>query len=210
MKDVNPPKYRLHPHENFAVSAVNIELWGFLKCPLLKAIAIAEVLAVLPGHQLEGLRSIRYEHARLIPGIARWIRLRGPGKQLGRYDRSTQTITIHATKDRWTLFKVLFHELGHFVYFRVLSSSDRKFWVTTLSTQESSVTRYGQRNAAEDFAECYAAFLMTPYAMQQRPLKNRFMRGVVFQGAEIEFSALQEIVLRSSTDDCQKTLDQLI
>jgi|GEM_PF-1053495 len=210
MKAIKPPKFRLYPEGSAAMSAVNIELWGFLKCPQVNAIAIAEALAVVPAHHLEGLRSVHYEHSRMIAGFSRWIRLKGPGKQLGRYDRASQTITLHAAADREALFAALFHELGHFVYFRVLSPADRKSWVIGLSAQESSVSRYGERNAAEDFAECYSAFLMRPYAMQQRPLKNRFMRSVVFQGAALDLDVLQQIVMRSSQDDRHKSLDQLI
>ena len=47
--------------------------------------------------------------------------------------------------------------------------------------QDSFVTDYASLNAAEDFAESYVSYLLTPEELQSIPLKYRFMDEFVFK-----------------------------
>ncbi|UAA37606.1 hypothetical protein KIH87_12890 [Paraneptunicella aestuarii] len=68
---------------------------------------------------------------------------------------------------------MLLHEIGHHVFRRILTSSERKKWVTELYPVEGNVTRYAQTNANEDFAESYACFYTNP--LELKKLNKKFL-----------------------------------
>lgn len=177
---------------------------------MVAAEGVAQALSVLPAHLLEGLKSIHYEPIPLLPGITRWIRMPGRKNLLGRYDPKSCTIHLHAADSRSSLFYALFHELGHFVYFRVISPAEKKRWVTRVYQAEAPVSQYGGRNAAEDFAEAFALVLSDPELLGGRPLKARFLRETVFRSARINQSVLDDIVSRSRESDVESRLDRLV
>ena len=102
---------------------------------------------------------------------------------------------------------MLFHELGHFVYFRVISSFEKKQWVTEVHPVEEAVTRYGRRNAAEDFAEAFALYVQAPGELAGLPGKYRFMRDAVFKGRPVDQVGLAEIILGEADGDGDAPLD---
>jgi len=77
-------------------------------------------------------------------------------------------------------YHVLFHEIGHFVYFLSISSQLKKNWVTKTHKTEPFVSALSKRNAAEDFAECYAIYLSKPERLKQSPQKYNFIHQNVF------------------------------
>jgi len=77
---------------------------------------------------------------------------------------------------------VLHHEIGHHVFERVLDSTWRKRWVALFKPGSRFITRYAARNAAEDFAECYATFVRNPKRLERLTTKYAFLRDNVFGG----------------------------
>jgi Zn-dependent protease with chaperone function len=53
---------------------------------------------------------------------------------------------------------MLYHEIGHHVYNHVISSTQKKQWVTQIYPQKRFISDYAATNASEDFAETYAFY----------------------------------------------------
>ncbi len=79
-------------------------------------------------------------------------------------------------------FHVLYHEIGHYVFFQVIGSKVKKRWVTGIYPNSFCATAYGTRNASEDFAESYACYVRDPEYLRHFPEKHAFMRDCVFSG----------------------------
>jgi hypothetical protein len=77
---------------------------------------------------------------------------------------------------------VLYHEIGHFVFYFAIGSNIKKLWVTEIFPHSNCVTAYAEQSASEDFAETYAAYLRDPAALKDLPQKEVFMRECVFSG----------------------------
>jgi hypothetical protein len=204
------PVFRVNSSQDHEFNAINIELWGFRDCPLVKPRNIAEALQLLPPHQLEGLNKIAYEEHALVPGLTRWVRLPGRSRHRGRYDHSEQSITLHRCSGTEQLYHTLFHELGHFVYFRIISSVEKKQWVTQVYKKERPVTPYGRRNAAEDFAEAYALYVYDPQRLAERNLKYGFMRETVFRDRTVDKTTLALLIEGESANAGASHLDTRI
>jgi hypothetical protein len=169
--------------------------------------AVARALQLLPPHQLEGLKKISYEERALVPGLQRWVRLPGKSRHRGRYDHEEQAIMLHRCDSREQLFHALFHELGHFVYFRVISSFEKKHWVMKVHPRERPVSHYGRHNAAEDFAEAFALYVQRPEHLAELRYKYSFLRDVVFRGRPVDQVALDRVIQGDAGADGAAPLD---
>jgi hypothetical protein len=209
---MSTPTFRVSTEkiDGLQANAINIELWGFKDNRLVKPMAVAKALQLLPPHQLEGLKKITYEEKVTVQGLRGWIRLPGKSAHKGRYNHQDHTITIHLCASRALLFHALFHELGHFVYFRIISSFEKKQWVQGVYRNEPAVTRYGQRNAAEDFAEAFALYVVNPNKLSVAGAKHGFMRNVVFRGAGVDNGAISAIISGSLDKDRDYEFNQMI
>jgi len=101
----------------------------------------------------------------------------------GQFVKADRQVLIHdfATADE--LQHILYHEIGHHVFERVLSTTQRHHWVLELSRRTSArITRYARRNALEDFAESYAVFVTDPGRVENLHRKYTFLREEVFVG----------------------------
>lgn len=146
-----------------------------------------EVIATvrrLPKRHYSSLNVIRYDPRRLIAStMMHLFEDRSPTQSKGIYyqDQSISVIVLFEFQDIRSFERVLFHEIGHFVFMRVLRQSDRDEWFYKIRPSEAgSVTAYGNRNAKEDFAECYAAWCHESPALPRKPLRFQFLREKVF------------------------------
>lgn len=71
---------------------------------------------------------------------------------------------------------ILFHEVGHHVFMKTLSSKDKKKWVFDVYPNSQHITEYSKSNAAEDFAESYAFFLHSPNKLKKIFKKYIFIK----------------------------------
>jgi hypothetical protein len=161
-------------------SRVNIKLTGFGAQSIIDIDEILAKINRLPTFHLERLKEIAYDPNRLI-GAGVNNGLESPCRHTkGKFILSHRTIVIYAIDSIDQFFHVLFHELGHHVYFQIIGSRLKKHWVTRVSRKEKSITAYGARNAAEDFAEYYAAFLLNIDKLKKTSLKYVFFKKQVF------------------------------
>jgi hypothetical protein len=184
---------------NVASEHVHVSLWGFKNCPWVSPESVAEALESLPMHLLTGLRNIRYEPVPLAPGMYSWVTAPAQSRLHGLYSQEDRTILVQGVKNRVDLFRVLFHELGHHIYFSVLLSEEKKHWVVNLWGSEDAVSSYGKRNAAEDFAELFSLFLMGSSKLHDRPVKTRFLRDTVLRNAHFKSQLLRDVVYQKAS-----------
>ncbi len=76
-------------------------------------------------------------------------------------------------------FTTFAHEYGHYVWFDLLTGSDRKRYAALYAKQKSAhklITDYAAEGVEEGFAEAFAAETMTPATLlHQDPLSARFL-----------------------------------
>ena len=163
-------EYRLEPHAGSFAGRVRISLPGFHGSG---ARLTAAALAALPDFHLAGLRYVKFDPSRGVV-MAGW------------YDRDAMGVHIFYAIDTLDFLETLYHEIGHHVFWEVLTIDQRADWVTTVSSSEGWVTPYAERNAREDFAETYAWYVLDYKELASFEAKLEYMEEVVFRGFEPE------------------------
>lgn len=155
---------------------------GFGAQDLVDTKEIVRAIDQLPAFHLEQLREISYE-----PLPEAFLALPGTNDGLsmyhnGEYVQRQRKIVIYLFDSRALFYQMLFHEIGHHVFFLILNSKVKKRWVTQLHRAAPCITPYAAHSAAEDFAESYAAFVLNPAELKLIPEKYNYMRDEVFSG----------------------------
>jgi hypothetical protein len=100
----------------------------------------------------------------------------------GIYQNESTTITLRQTRDSALLCRTFAHELGHFVWQRVLTDNDRKQYATLYAGQKlarSLVTPYAATSVEEGFAEAFSYFLTDPSLLSRRDsLSSTFLEKI--------------------------------
>ena len=100
----------------------------------------------------------------------------------GEFLQKERKIVFFDFDDLALFYQILYHEIGHFVFFLALNSRAKKQWVTEIFPNSQCISHYASKNASEDFAESYASYVRNPQALEQLPAKFAFMRDWVFSG----------------------------
>ena len=190
MKIKSPPattlinRYSLSAHRESFMTESEQEIHVILKGFKMQSIvSLDDVLAALhwvPGRHLAGLKAIIYDPDRCYDPSPGAQRVDGHSSLKAQYQGSERTIIIYCFDDSERFYHLLFHELGHYVFYHVLGSRLKKQWVTTLFRGSPSISEYGARNASEDFAESYAAYILENTRFSTLRDKYRFMHEGVF------------------------------
>jgi hypothetical protein len=164
---------------------LNLRLTGFSQQSYLPVSEVVQAIDVLPGFHLEGLAEIAY----LTEEEAAIELMHLPSREL-RYRKAAfiqreRRIVIYGFESRELFYQVLYHEIGHFVYYLIINSHLKKHWVTHTYLNSVCVTPYGMASASEDFAETYACYIRDPERLKLIPEKYSFMHHLVFSGAPI-------------------------
>jgi hypothetical protein len=173
LSDHNKPKAKL-----------NLKITDFGKQEIIPIPELTDRIQHIPSFHLENLDEILYDPQRFTPKIISDSLEENHGNAQGVYIQSHRMIVIYYIESKRQLSHVLFHELGHHVYFRVISQALKIKWVKDICRNDRFITKYASRNAAEDFAESYVAYLNEPEKLKTIPLKYHFMRKHVFQDVD--------------------------
>lgn len=155
-----------------AGSGLNLRISGFagaVVCP-------EDVLAALepvPDWHLAGLRHIDFapEEAGCLAPVVQ-----------AAYQQRARRICFYRLAP-WPPFRhVLYHEIGHHVYALVVSSKVKTQWTQRAFAASAPASAYGATAVEEDFAECYARYLMQGAGDSAFAAKAAFMRELVFSG----------------------------
>ncbi len=156
---------------------LNLRIAGFSRQHIVSIDQIVRAIDILPCFHLEGLREIVY--------APEWLENNTPrswGNKKGEFRQKERKIIFFDFDHAGLFHQILYHEIGHFVFFLTLNSKVKKQWVTEIFPNSDCITPYGAMNASEDFAESYASYVRNPDALKQLPIKFAFMRDRVFSG----------------------------
>ncbi|WP_199611741.1 hypothetical protein [Flocculibacter collagenilyticus] len=155
---------------------MNIVIKGFNKQQIIAIEQISATINKIPKHHLIGLECIVYDPQRFYQRSyvsPKTINYRASGQ----YDNSPiNYISIYKFNSFDEFTHILHHEIGHHVYTKLLNSFERKQWVTQISSKYAYISDYAKKNAAEDFAECYAYFHLKPEQLKSLSTKYDFIR----------------------------------
>lgn len=161
---------------------LQLRISGFSRQQVVSVEEVVKAVDVLPVFHLTGLREIIYapELLQIDPPGFHAARSWGPRK--GEFSQHARTIYFLDFDTRDLFLQILYHEIGHYVFFLVLDSRLKKRWVTQVSPGSRYVTPYAGRSPQEDFAESYAAYVRDPAGLKRIPQKYAFMHDLVFTG----------------------------
>lgn len=159
---------------------IKVQLTNFGNQTTVSTDDILSTIDRLPAFHLQRLKEITYDPQRLLQKIIQDDLEPLHRDAKGVFIQSRRTIAIHEIESKEHFFHVLLHELGHHVYFQVIGTKLKKQWVTKVCRKDKFITAYAATNAAEDFAECYVAYLMEPDRLSNIALKFVFFREHVF------------------------------
>ena len=162
--------------------SVSVLVSGFSRQSTVSIEEISAIIGALPDFHLADLDEIIYDPDWETPSAFELQANNCPRKSKGVFLRDKRQILVFDFDDAEELQHILYHEIGHHVFDRVLESALRKKWVTLINPDSRYVTRYAKRDALEDFAECYAIFLRDPKKLEAIYKKYNFMREQVFAG----------------------------
>lgn len=159
---------------------INLIVRGFAAQGSVSAEQIASAIEWLPAFHLQGLREIVYSSGE--PLYYPSLGAASPAGGCAEYVQAERTIFVYRTDDAALFWHVLYHEIGHHVYFLVIGSAAKKHWATGIYPGSRCATQYGYSSAAEDFAECYSLYAQHTRSLGGFPRKLAFMRERVFCG----------------------------
>ena len=94
---------------------------------------------------------------------------------------SIQTTSVFEFNNLDKLLRILYHEIGHYVYYTIINSQLKKQWVTDTHRVKRYVSKYASVNASEDFAESYAEYLINPANLRRIAQKYEFIHTAIFK-----------------------------
>lgn len=164
-------------------------LSGFTNQTTVKQKQIVCLIDALPNFHLIGLREIIYDPSRSYQIMDFYNERKSINKKInGQYRQAERRIVIFEFNSLRNLMEILYHEIGHYVYFNVINSSVKKTWVTEIYRESGNISKYACTNASEGFAETYATFLLEPQKLRTIHLKYAYMRDKVFGGFSINLA----------------------
>jgi hypothetical protein len=161
---------------------LDLRIIGFSKQSIISIQQIIQAIDILPSFHLEGLREIIYDPEFLENDLSNLYAIRPIQNRKGEFRQKERKIVFFEFDQPKLFYQILYHEIGHFVFFLAINSRVKKQWVTEIYPHSECITAYGSVNACEDFAETYATYICDPDALKQLPIKYAFMRDYIFSG----------------------------
>jgi len=162
---------------------LNLLLSGFSRQEIVPVDDIVRAIDALPAFRLEGLREIVYLPEYAPEASPLFCPILPHSEPKGEFIQRERRIFVYEFDSAAMFFHMLYHEIGHFVFFLVIGGRVKKRWVTELFPGSACVTRYARVNPWEDFAETYAYYLLHPEVLERESCeKHAFMRDCVFSG----------------------------
>lgn len=161
---------------------LNLRISGFSQQRIVPIAQIVQAVDALPSFHIEGLREIAYTPEALPASPHEVYAARPWGIRKGEFRQKERKIFFYDFDGPGLFHQILYHEIGHFVFFLVIGSQVKKHWVTQIFPRSECITAYAARNASEDFAETYACYVRDPESLKKLPAKYAFMRDSVFSG----------------------------
>ena len=178
----NIKQYKLQQDDRPYSGKIKLFLTGFKKQNIISVDDIVNAVDRLPDSHLQGLHELIYDPLRSSlenVDYSQWVLL---SKSKGSFCQQQRAVTIYDFDDKQMFHQVLYHEIGHYVFYLIIDSVMKKHWVTKLFPNSKYITKYASRNGSEDFAESYAAYVLNPKELIKIPSKYYFIQNKIFKG----------------------------
>ena len=162
---------------------LNLVLSGFHKQNIVTTDEIVEAINALPACHIELLQIIKYDPHRKMQRLTAWLTGKSEKRSVtaAYYNFDPPGIMLYQFSNLVQFYRMLYHEIGHYVQFRVIHQSSRDKWIHEIHPASSGyVSEYAKTNAAEDFAESYSFFCVYPNELAKYPEKMKFMAEEIF------------------------------
>lgn len=145
---------------------------------------VVQAVRRLPQRHYAGIKAIRYDPYRTLATYLAVLQNKPSSprtKGLYYQDEELNVIVLFEFSTQAQFYHILYHEIGHYAFLRVLTQPERDQWLYTVRPNEPRfVSQEARQNAREDFAECYAAYCTRPEHLAHLPQKYTYFRDVVF------------------------------
>ena len=175
-------EYKLNRPRGPYEGRIRLYLTGFREQNIVSVDEVVAAVARLPDAHLVGLKELVYDPNRTFleqVDYRQWFHV---ARSKGTFVQNHRKIMVFDFDSSAQFHHILYHEIGHYVFYLVLDSKIKKRWVTELYPNSQHVSDYASRNASEDFAESYAMYLLQPGVLKRIPGKFGFMEREVFDG----------------------------
>ena len=162
---------------------LNLVLSGFQKQDIVATDEVVEAIDALPNSHIEKLQIIKYDPHRKMQKLFSYIENRplNPSVRAAYYNMDPPGIMLYRFNNLVQFYRMLYHEIGHYVQFKVIHQSTRDKWIHEIFPASTGfVSPYATKNAAEDFAECYSFFCVYPKELAKYSEKMKFMAEDIF------------------------------
>lgn len=163
---------------------VQFFLSGFSRQKIISDTEIIAAIDKIPDAHLQGLKGLYYDPTRsqlYFKDFQQWPKLINAK---GSFDLNDGFVTLYSFDDKKMFYHVLYHEVGHYVFYAILAAQLKKRWVTQLYPRSTYISPYAKTSAMEDFAESYASFILEPSKLKRISSKYNFLHSQVFKGIE--------------------------
>lgn len=169
----------LHPADGMHILVANFD-----KQQIVTREEVVSALVALPADHIRQIQVVRYDPLRTIPNtLAMLSETPARADVSGTYyhGRDLSVIVLFRFRSKAEFLHILYHEVGHFVFLRVLRQDQRDIWLYQIRpTERTTVSAYAARTAREDFAETYAVWMTRPDILETTPLRRAFFAEQVF------------------------------
>lgn len=159
---------------------INCRVSGFNGCLGINNETAGKAINRLPDQHIAGLKLVKFDPHRLQQQDKPYWQRTAKGE----FIQNKREVLIYQYDTVKEFEHVLYHEIGHYMFYLVLNQTDKKHWVTQLHYNEGFLNAMCERNASEEFAECYAAYILKDPALLQLPRKQYFIQQNVFLGLQ--------------------------
>lgn len=163
---------------------MRVQILGFSRQSIVSVDDVLRAYDLLPESHRRGIGLIRYDPLRQVAlAINQHLEPTITASVQGSFYQSDTLSAIiiwnfHSASEFRHIF---FHEVGHFVFSKVLPQSLRDRWFYEIRPEEgTTVSSYACKNSREDFAECYATWFTRVDLLRNCPLRYRFFETSVF------------------------------
>lgn len=161
---------------------MNVLVSGFSDQSIVTVEDVTAAINCLPTFHLVGLDQVIYDPEWETRSALALQETGCPRQSKAVFLRDDRKILMFDFDDHDEFRHILYHEIGHHVFSRILDGVLRKRWVMMINPRSRHITRYATRNAMEDFAESYATFVRDPESIERIYRKYVFLRDQVFAG----------------------------
>lgn len=161
-----------------------VQVLGFSRQSIISVQDVYASYEALPAWHRRGIGLIRYDPLRQValainqhlePTITASVQASYYGSE------TLSAIIIWKFHSAGEFRHIFYHEVGHFVFSKVLTQALRDRWFYEIRANEgTTVSSYACTNSREDFSECYATWFTDPATLEKCPLRYRFFQTSVF------------------------------